>query len=161
MKMLEYDAPLMWVVIALLGLGLVMVYSASIVMPDAPKYASYQANHFLLRHVISLLLGGFAAFCVFWAPLKLWDRFASKFFLFALALLVIVLIPPFGKGVNGAHRWLALGPLNLQPSEIMKLAVTVYAANYTVRKQALMHSFGQGFFAHGVGGELYRSVVIA
>jgi len=148
-RMLDYDHSLLWVVIALLGLGVVMVYSASIAMPDSPKYASYHSYAFLLRHVISLVLGAIAAFITFRIPISTWDRYAPKLFLLSLALLVVVLIPHIGKGVNGARRWIPLGISNMQPSEIMKLAVTIYAANYTVRKQEYMHSFAKGFLPMG------------
>ena len=62
---------------------------------------------------------------------------------FQLAL-VLVLLPFIGREVNGARRWLALGFFNLQPSEFVKLAAVLYAADYTVRKQAEMHSFKRG-----------------
>jgi cell division protein FtsW len=157
-KMLEYDHTLMWVVIALLGLGLVMVYSASIAMPDSPKYASYTANHFLVRHISSLVVGLVSAVFVFRIPINTWDKWAPRLFVLSLALLVVVLIPHIGKGVNGARRWIPLGISNMQPSEIMKLAVTIYAANYTVRKQEFMHSFSKGFlpmaFAVGTVGAM-------
>jgi len=157
-RMLDYDYSLLWAVIALLGLGVVMVYSASIAMPDSPKYASYHDYAFLVRHIVSLVIGAVAAIIAFRIPISTWDRYAPKLFLAALALLVIVLIPHIGKGVNGARRWIPLGISNMQPSEIMKLAVTIYAANYTVRKQEYMHSFAKGFLpmalAVGVVGAL-------
>lgn len=157
-RMLDYDHSLLWAVIALLGLGVVMVYSASIAMPDSPKYASYRDWAFLVRHVVSLVIGTVAALVAFRIPVSTWDRWAPKLFLASLLLLVIVLIPHIGKGVNGARRWIPLGITNMQPSEIMKLAVTIYAANYTVRKQEFMHSFGKGFLpmalAVGVVGAL-------
>ncbi|QGZ62415.1 putative lipid II flippase FtsW [Paraburkholderia acidisoli] len=157
-RMLDYDHSLLWAVIALLGLGVVMVYSASIAMPDSPKYASYRDWAFLVRHIVSLVIGTIAALVAFRIPVSTWDRWAPKLFLASLLLLVIVLIPHIGKGVNGARRWIPLGITNMQPSEIMKLAVTIYAANYTVRKQEFMHSFGKGFLpmalAVGVVGAL-------
>jgi len=157
-RMLDYDHSLLWAVIALLGLGVVMVYSASIAMPDSPKYASYRDWAFLVRHIVSLVIASVAALIAFRIPVSTWDRYAPKLFIIALAMLVVVLIPHIGKGVNGARRWIPLGITNMQPSEIMKLAVTVYAANYTVRKQEYMHSFAKGFlpmaFAVGVVGAL-------
>lgn len=144
-KMLDYDYALLWVVIALLALGVVMVYSASIAMHDAPKYASYHSYAFLLRHIVSVTIGVGAALVVFRVPMSLWDRYAQTFFLLALAALAIVLIPHLGKGVNGARRWIPLGITNIQPSEIMKLAVTIYAANYTARKQVYMNNLLRGF----------------
>jgi len=136
---------LLWVVIALLGLGLVMVYSASIAMSDSPKYASYRSYYFLLHQLVFLFTGLIAAAIGFRTPVKVWERMAPKLFVLTLAMLVLVLIPHIGKGVNGARRWIPLGLTNMQPSEVMKLAVTIYAANYTVRKQQYMHSFGKGF----------------
>ncbi|NIE68632.1 putative lipid II flippase FtsW [Burkholderia sp. Ax-1719] len=157
-RMLDYDYSLLWAVIALLGLGVVMVYSASIAMPDSPKYASYRDWAFLARHLVSLVVAAVAAVVAFRIPVSVWERYAPKLFLIALAMLVVVLIPHIGKGVNGARRWIPLGITNMQPSEIMKLAVTIYAANYTVRKQEYMHSFAKGFlpmaFAVGVVGAL-------
>jgi len=157
-KLLDYDQPLLWVVIALLGLGLVMVYSASIAMSDSPKYASYRSYYFLLHQMVFLFAGLIAAAIGFRTPVKVWERMAPKVFVLTLVLLVLVLIPHIGKGVNGARRWIPLGLTNMQPSEVMKLAVTIYAANYTVRKQQYMHSFGKGFLpmalAVGVVGAL-------
>jgi cell division protein FtsW len=157
-RMRDYDHSLLWVTIALLSLGLVMVYSASIALPDSPKYSAYTPYHFLVRHVVSLVTGVLCALVAFRIPVKTWDKYAPRFFLVALLLLVVVLIPHLGKGVNGARRWIPLGITNMQPSEIMKLAVTIYAANYTVRKQEYMHQFTKGFLpmalAVGVVGAL-------
>lgn len=149
-KMMEYDQPLMWVVIMLLSLGLVMVYSASIALPDSPKYANFRETHFLARHLISLCVGLTGALIAFQVPVKVWDRYAPKLFVVALVLLILVLVPFIGKGVNGARRWIPLGILNFQPSELMKLAVVLYAANYTVRKQEWMQSVGKGFLPMGI-----------
>jgi cell division protein FtsW len=135
-----------------------MVYSASIALPDSPKYSAYTPYHFLVRHVAALATGALGALVAFRIPVKTWDKYAPRLFLAALLLLLVVLIPYIGKGVNGARRWISLGITNMQPSEIMKLAVTLYAANYTVRKQAYMHRFAKGFlpmaFAVGVVGAL-------
>ena len=112
----------------------------------------------LMRHCISLAVAFIAAVIAFRVPVSTWDKYAPQLFLIALVGLVIVLIPHVGKGVNGARRWIPLGITNMQPSEIMKLAVTIYAANYTVRKQEYMQSFAKGFlpmaFAVGLGALL-------
>ncbi|KKB61894.1 cell division protein FtsW [Robbsia andropogonis] len=144
-KMLEYDQVLLWIIIALLSLGLIMVYSASIAMPDSPRYSQWSPAHFLIRHLFSLSVAGTAAFIAIRIPMQTWYRIAPKIFLFSLVLLIIVLVPHLGKGVNGSRRWIPLGILNMQPSELMKFAVTIYAANYVVRKQEFMQSFGRGF----------------
>ena len=66
-------------------------------------------------------------------------------FVLGAGLLILVLIPGVGREVNGSQRWLPLGLVHLQPSEFMKLIVVIYAADYTVRKAAYMHSFRKGF----------------
>ncbi|MBY4949414.1 putative lipid II flippase FtsW [Cupriavidus respiraculi] len=149
-RMMEYDQPLLWVSVVLLAIGLVMVYSASIALPDSPRYANYRETHFLTRHAFSVLIGLGVGLVAFQIPVKFWDRYAPKLFVIALILLIIVLVPFIGKGVNGARRWIPLGLMNFQPSELMKLAVVLYAANYTVRKQEWMQSLGKGFLPMGV-----------
>ncbi|SPR98318.1 putative lipid II flippase FtsW [Cupriavidus taiwanensis] len=149
-RMMEYDQPMLWVSIVLLALGLVMVYSASIALPDSPRYANYRESHFLMRHAFALGIGLSVGLAAFQVPVRVWDRYAPKLFIVALILLVIVLVPFVGKGVNGARRWIPLGVMNFQPSELMKLAVVLYAANYTVRKQEWMQTVSKGFLPMGV-----------
>lgn len=149
-RMMEYDQPLLWVAIVLLTFGLVMVYSASIALPDSPRYANYREVHFLMRHAFALFIGLSMGLVAFQIPVKVWDKYAPKLFIIALVLLVLVLVPFVGKGVNGARRWIPLGVMNFQPSELMKLAVVLYAANYTVRKQEWMQTVSKGFLPMGV-----------
>ncbi|EHP39213.1 putative lipid II flippase FtsW [Cupriavidus basilensis] len=149
-RMMEYDQPLLWVAIVLLALGLVMVYSASIALPDSPRYANYRESHFLARHAFALFIGLSMGLLAFQIPVKFWDKYAPKLFVIALVMLIVVLVPFVGKGVNGARRWIPLGIMNFQPSEFMKLAVVLYTANYTVRKQEWMQNVGKGFLPMGV-----------
>jgi cell division protein FtsW len=138
------DVTLLAVVAALLMFGAVMVYSASISLADSPRYSVTPA-HFLVRHVISMLIGVAGAAGAFSISLARWQQVARWVFLAGVLLLVVVLVPGIGRGALGAHRWIALGPLSLQPSELMKLACVLYAADFTVRKQDYMHDFGKGF----------------
>ncbi|HYM48812.1 MAG TPA: FtsW/RodA/SpoVE family cell cycle protein, partial [Burkholderiaceae bacterium] len=138
------DRPLIGVVLALILVGTVMVYSASISLADSPRY-NVAPTHFLMRHLLSLGIAFGAAAIAFQIPIAVWQRLAPIVFVGAFALLVIVLIPGVGKGVNGAKRWIPLGILNLQPSELMKVACVLYAANFTVRKQDYMNHFAKGF----------------
>lgn len=139
----EYDSTLVWVTSALLGLGLVMVYSASIAIAEGSRGTGHQATYFLVRHGAYMALSIAAALLVFQIPLRVWQQAAPCLFLVALVLLVLVLA--FGREVNGSRRWLSLYFFNLQPSEVTKVAVLLYAADYTVRKAAFMHSFRKGF----------------
>src|SRR5690606_11958465 len=103
-------------------------------------------HHFLIRHAAFLLLGLLTAGFAFTISMATWQRLAMPSYVAALLLLIAVLIPGIGREVNGSWRWLSLGfGFNLQPSELMKLACVLYAADYTVRKQAFMHEFFRGF----------------
>ena len=141
----ELDLALFWSVVLLLSIGLVMVYSSSIAMAEAEKISGYRMNYFLVRHAIYLLLGIFAAFIAFQIPMAMWQRLAPWLFIGSGFLLVLVLIPGIGREVNGSRRWIPLGLMTMQPSEIMKLFTVLYAADYTVRKAAFMHDFKRGF----------------
>ncbi len=136
-----FDQPLLWVTVALLAFGLVMVYSASIALPDNPKFARYSHTHFLVRHVVFLLIAFIAALVAFQVPLATWEKYAPWLFVLSLLLLVVVLIPGIGKGVNGARRWIGLGFMSFQPSELAKFAVLIYAADYMVRKMDVKERF--------------------
>lgn len=140
-----FDVPLVVAFVTLVLFGLLMVYSASIALADGPRYASYGQFYFVLRHGLFILVGFIAALIAFTVPMRIWERFAVPLFLVCLLLLVIVLIPGVGREVNGARRWLPLGVVNFQPSELMKVAVVLFAADYTVRKQQHMHNFLRGF----------------
>ena len=122
--------------VGLLALGLVMVYSASVALPDSPKYARYSPTFFLGRHALSLLIAFVAALLAVQVPISVWEKWAPRLFVVSLLLLAVVLIPHVGKGVNGARRWLPLGVMNFQPSELAKLAMAMYAASYMVRKRS-------------------------
>ncbi|MCX7235564.1 MAG: putative lipid II flippase FtsW [Burkholderiales bacterium] len=149
-RMMEYDQLLVWAILSLALIGLVMVYSASITLADGPKYANYSSNHFLVRHLISLGIATFVGFWVFKIPVKAWDKLAPYLFAFTILLLIAVLIPGIGKGVNGARRWIPLGLMNFQPSELMKFAVIIFAASYTVQRQEHLQSFVKGFVPMGL-----------
>ncbi|MBI3140586.1 MAG: FtsW/RodA/SpoVE family cell cycle protein, partial [Rhodocyclales bacterium] len=157
----ELDAWLLWSALALLLFGVVMVYSASIATAEGSQFSGRQPAYFLIRHGIFLGIGLIAGVAVFQVPLRLWQQGAPWLFLLGVGLLVLVLIPHLGREVNGARRWLPLGPVNLQPSELMKLFAVLYAADYTARKLADMGSFRRGFVPMAlvmalVGGLLLR-----
>ena len=136
-----FDQPLAWVTLGLLMWGLVMVYSASIAMPDNPRFANYTQTHFLVRHVASIGIAFVAALLAFQVSINTWEKMAPWIFVVSLILLIAVLIPFIGKGVNGARRWISLGIMNFQPSELAKLGVLLYASNYMVRKMEVKEKF--------------------
>jgi cell division protein FtsW len=141
----DYDQTLMWLSVLLLGLGLVMVYSASIAIAENSRVTGQQPMYYLLRHGAYVIVGIVLAVVTFQVPMRVWQQSAPYLFTFGLVLLALVLIPGIGREVNGSQRWLSLYIINLQPSELMKLFVVIYAADYTVRKAAYMHSLRKAF----------------
>src|SRR5947207_7880962 len=140
----EYDRSLAWAALLLAATGLVMVYSASIATAEANRYTGNSSTWFLARHAIFLGAALVAALTVFLVPVKVWQRLAPLLFISCVALLVAVLVPGIGVAVNGAGRWLVLPVLGVQPSELMKLAAVLYAADYTVRRHSVLKSFKKG-----------------
>jgi cell division protein FtsW len=159
-RMMEYDQLLVWVTILMMLFGMVMVYSASIALPDSPKYASLgnKNYYFLVRQAMFIVISLVAGLFVFRVPVATWQRLAPLMFIATLVLLMVVLVPGVGHSVNGSRRWLPLKVFNLQPSEIMKVVSVLYAADFTVRKQQYMHKLSKGFLpmavAMGVVGML-------
>jgi cell division protein FtsW len=140
----EYDRGLAWAALLLCALGLVMVYSASIATAEASRYTGNNAAWYAARHGAFLGVALLAAIVIFLAPVRLWQSLAPWLFVAGIGLLVAVLIPGLGREVNGARRWLNLPLVSAQPSELIKLAAVLYAADYTVRKHAVLKSFRQG-----------------
>jgi len=139
------DLALAWSALLLAAIGLVMVYSASIAMADAERFTGYRPGYFLARHAIYLAAGLACAAAAFRVPVWLWQKASPWLFILGTALLVAVLIPGLGREVNGSRRWIPLGFATFQPSEVMKLFVVLYAADYTVRKAAFMDDVRKGF----------------
>lgn len=143
------DTKVVWVVAVLMTLGLVMVYSATVSLPESTRFANYRSTHFLVRHAFAIALGTTVGLIAFSVPIRHWQVWAPVLFVLGLVLLVVVLIPGVGKSVFGARRWLSLYVINVQPSELMKLFVVLYAADYTVRKQDFMQNVRKGFLPLG------------
>ena len=125
--------------LGLVVVGAVMVGSASISLADSnfgdPLY-------YLLRHLGAIGIGFAAAFAVTATPTELWHRLHGVILLGCIALLALVLVPGLGQTVNGATRWLELGPVRFQASEPARLFLIMYLASYAVRHQAeLLTSF--------------------
>ena len=139
------DQGIVWSVVLLLAFGLVMVYSASIAMAEAERFTGFRAQYFLARHGIYLAVGIALAVAFFKVPIRIWQIASPWLFIIGVGLLILVAIPGIGREVNGSRRWIPIGFASFQPSELMKLFVVLYAADYTVRKAAFMDDFKKGF----------------
>jgi cell division protein FtsW len=136
-----WDGWLLGAVLALLALGVVMVHSASVAY--AARTHGFGA-YFLMRHVVYLALGLGLLAIGLRLRVQLWAKAGPVLLLGAIVLLALVLVPGVGARVNGASRWIKLGFFTLQPAELTKLCMIVYAAGYLVRKQEELKNFTQG-----------------
>lgn len=137
----KLDMTLVWVIFVLLVFGMVMVYSASIAMPDNPRFVNLTGTYFFYRHAFFIFLACIVSVVAFQVPLDLWEKLAPWLFVVSLILLIAVLIPHVGRVVNGARRWIPLGFISFQPSEFVKFAMLLYVADYMVRKMDIKERF--------------------
>ncbi len=128
---LPLDGVLLLAVATLLGIGLVMVASASMHL-GAREGA---AMRYVDRHLLAMALGIGGAVLVWFTPMGWWERASTWLYFLGLGLLLLVFIPGLGRSANGALRWVGVGPLSLQTSEFMKLFIVLYMAGYVVRRQ--------------------------
>ena len=126
-------------VAALISIGLVMVASASI-SNAAETYGN--PWHYLTRHCIYLALALCGMAMVTMIPMDIWQRLSWPLLLFAILLLVAVLVPGLGRRVNGALRWIAVGPFSVQPAEVAKFCVIVFFASFLTRRYAQIRHWG-------------------
>ena len=156
----NYDPFLLWIIIILSGVGLVMVYSSSIDVAALKQISKYQNYYYLLRHSIYLTISIFCGLIAFLIPINFWQKFASTFFVIGILLLIAVLVPGIGKTVNGSQRWIPIGIMNFQPSELVKLFTIIYAADYVLRKSRQIGTFIRGFLPMSVAIALVGSLLI-
>lgn len=127
---------------SLLLIGLVMIASASIDIADS---RNGNAFFYVIRHGLFLVLGLIVGFITLNIPMDWWRKTSPILLLCALLLLVIVFVPGVGKKVNGSIRWIGVGSLNLQPSEVAKLFLLAYFAGYLDRRREEVLSSWWGF----------------
>ncbi|NOS87888.1 MAG: putative lipid II flippase FtsW [Methylococcaceae bacterium] len=130
----HFDPLLVLVTTALLLIGFVMVASASLHL-GVKVAENSNAFHYPIRQLAHIGLGLFLGTIVALTPLKFWQIAGARLFIVGLALLVLVLIPGLGVNVNGSTRWLDLGGLRIQVSEVVKYFAVIYMAGYVTRHQ--------------------------
>jgi len=127
---MTFDRALLFVVMAILALGLVMVGSASI---NIAASQFDQPLHYFNRQTIYALIGLSVGWWVVSVRLSFWQNIAPLLLVSGIVLLVLVLIPGIGREVNGSRRWLPFGPINVQVAEFIKLFAIIYIADYLQR----------------------------
>lgn len=128
----DIDFPLLTACALLMGIGLVMIASASASVAEINNGNTY---HYFVRHLVYIVLALIAGGLTLFVPMSLWERYSGWLLALALILLVLVLIPGIGREVNGSKRWLGAGIINIQPSELAKLFMVIFIAGYLVRRK--------------------------
>lgn len=124
------DRDLLVVILAIMGIGIVMLASASIAVADRDYGDPY---FYLERQVLFIGIGSVLGLLTYHIRIDFWQQLGVRLLPIVLVLLVLVLLPVFGKEVKGSHRWLNLGFISIQVSEIAKLIMLLYIAGYLVR----------------------------
>jgi cell division protein FtsW len=124
--------------IALLALGLVMVSSASIFIADEMTGNPF---HFVSRQMLFIAIGLMAMLFFMLLPSDFLFKLDWVFMLLSIILLIVLFIPEIGTSVNGSIRWIRLGPINIQPSEICKFSLILYISGYSVRRLSEIDTF--------------------
>jgi len=137
-----FDPVIVMTTSALLLIGLVMVTSASVTVADRQSGDPFA---YLERQMFSALLGVAAAFVMTKLPMDFWEKHGTVLLLAAFGLLVVVLLPGIGHAVNGSRRWVRIGPLNFQPSEVARMLLLTYVCGYVVRHQEALQTSFRGF----------------
>ncbi len=141
----RWDYWLLGATLVLLMLGLIMVYSASVSIAARAGNSGY----FLVRQALAAAVGLAAMTVVAHSAIRLWERAGPYLLLLSIVLLVALLVPGVGVNVNSSTRWISLGVVNLQPSELVKLFVVIYVAGYLVRRQDKLIYFTGGVVMMG------------
>lgn len=135
-----YDRKILWIALSLMLIGLVMVSSASIT--EATRLGG-QSYGFVVRHSIYLVISLGAAMATLFVPLTRWQQ--MSWFLLCMVLVLLVAVLLIGNTVNGASRWIMLGPINIQPAELAKFALLLYMSGYLVRRYGQVRDSVLGF----------------
>src|SRR6266851_4794961 len=133
--------------ISLLVLGTLMVYSASFVVGH--NEFSDDA-YFLVRQLIWTGLGGIGLIIAAYVDYRRWRRLSFLIICACIGMLVLVLVPGIGSSSYGAVRWLKMGPLQAQPSEIAKLAIILYLADWLARRGRMVGEFMKGLLPFAI-----------
>lgn len=137
-----YDGWFLFAVMALLGLGIVMVGSASLGVAERQLG---QPFYYLTRQLIYVSLGLIVALAIINIDLERWHKSGGILMIASVVMLILVLLPGLGREVNGSIRWLSLGLFNMQPSELVKLFVIIYLSGYLVRRRDEVRERLMGF----------------
>jgi cell division protein FtsW len=153
----QYDYVLLIPSLLLLGLGLVVIYSAS---SSLAAYKFGDSNYFLKKQAAFCLVGLFMMIVAKNIPNTIYRKLVYPALVVSLLLLVLVLIPHFGTKVGGSSRWLRFAGMTFQPSELAKLSLALYIAYSMAKQGPNMTRFSMGFLPHVLVAGLYMGLIL-
>lgn len=151
------DPLLLCSALGLMLTGLVMITSASM---DVAARDFGSSGHFILRHGMFVVLALLCATAVAFVPTRAWQQHSVPLLVFGLVLLVLVLLPGIGREVNGSKRWIGLGPINLQASEIAKACMVIFVSGYLVRRLDEVRNSWWGVIKPGIPMAIYGFLLL-
>ena len=137
-----YDQTLLWAILSLMGMGLIMVTSASLV--EVAQELDQNPLHFFKRHLTYLIICAAVSAAVLQIPTRYWQLWSPALLVLTIVLLTLVLF--VGRTVNGSTRWLGIGSVQLQVAELTKLAFTLFISGYLVRRYNEVRVHAKGFY---------------
>ena len=140
-RKLTPDLPLFGVVVTLVCVGVVMVYSASAIVA-ADRF--HDPFFFLKKQLFWAVLGLGCLWVGMLLDYRWLERLVIPLLVVSFALLVLVLVPPFGQSINGTRRWFHVGPVSFQPVELAKFSLVLYLASFLSRRQEVVARFVEG-----------------
>ncbi|AUZ05866.2 MULTISPECIES: putative lipid II flippase FtsW [Vitreoscilla] len=136
-----FDWSLLWMIVLMTMFSLVMIFSASI---EHAERLHDDRFYFVERQLIFLSMGFFAMWCMMKTPIRTMHKGMWGLLLFSFLLLVLVLV--LGREINGAKRWIHIGPFNIQPTEIFKIAIILYLSSFLTRRVDVLTNFRKVWF---------------
>lgn len=155
---MAYDLGLLFPVLLLVGMGIVMVYSASSALALERYGSDY---YFLKRQAVFSLMGILVLVAFSYIPFRLYRPLTYPILGAAMVMLAVVAFTGLGVTVGGASRWLQLGPIRFQPSELARLALVIYMAYSMSKKDEQLRDFYVGFFPHFIVAGLFFVLLMA
>lgn len=128
----DIDFPMLTACLLLMGIGLVMIASASSAVADTNTGNTF---HYFTRHMVYIVIALTAGGLTLLVPMSVWQRYSGWLLVLAFIVLILVLIPGIGREVNGSRRWIGVGSFNIQPSELAKLIMVIFIAGFLVRRK--------------------------
>lgn len=153
------DKPLLFIVLALVILGFIIFLSASLGLTarSTTQYASVVSNQLFL----GLILGGIACFVVSRVHFEIWRKWSFWLFLAGIIASLLVFVPGLGFESGGATRWIHLGPISFQPSELLKISFILYMAMWFSTVKNKVSDFKHGLLPFLIFSGIVSLVVLA